>query len=315
MEFYETETDELGWNVDNWFGPTTECLMALCRSAGFARVEHMNTRHHHATVLCHRKWEPEPAAPTCAPPVLSAALHTRNYGVNFRAGKEEYVTFWFSSPLENLDRRDLRPKISGFGAPALSLNQGMPGQYGFGAPEILSREETLQRLPTIRQNGLRGGVIYYDGQFDDARLLINMVTTAAEQGATLVNYCRVRGLTKAGDGFVSGVVATDEESGEEFTATARIVVNATGPFTDSVRRLADPTAQAMIAHRPDRIPAQPLQRMSEFALYRNFPAKRYKWRIVDLFHPLTPSRTPNRPLGTYSILQHPSHERSTRLYS
>ena len=62
--------------------------------------------------------------------------------------------------------------------------------------EILSREETLRRLPTIKTEGLRGGVVYYDGQFDDARLLINLVATAAEQGATLLNYAPVTGLTK-----------------------------------------------------------------------------------------------------------------------
>jgi tRNA (mo5U34)-methyltransferase len=66
MEFYET--DELGGNVDNWFGPTVDCLMALCRSAGFARVDYINTWHRHARVLCHRKWEAEPATPTCPPP-------------------------------------------------------------------------------------------------------------------------------------------------------------------------------------------------------------------------------------------------------
>ena len=59
----------------------------------------------------------------------------------------------------------------------------LAGRYGFGASEILSREETLERLPTIKTEGLRGGVVYYDGQFDDARLLVNLVATAAEQGA------------------------------------------------------------------------------------------------------------------------------------
>src|SRR6185436_9547589 len=58
----------------------------------------------------------------------------------------------------------------------------LAGRYGFGASEILSREETLERLPTIKTEGLRGGVVYYDGQFDDARLLVNLVVTAAEQG-------------------------------------------------------------------------------------------------------------------------------------
>ncbi len=78
----------------------------------------------------------------------------------------------------------------------LKIYNILSGKYGFGPSQILSRDETLQRLPTINREGLRGGVVYYDGQFDDARLLINMVATAAEQGAALINYCRVTGLTK-----------------------------------------------------------------------------------------------------------------------
>jgi glycerol-3-phosphate dehydrogenase len=85
----------------------------------------------------------------------------------------------------------------------LKIYNILSGKYGFGASKILSREETLHRLPTINPDGLRGGVVYYGGQFDDARLLISMVATAAGQGATLVNYCRVIGLTKGNDGFVN----------------------------------------------------------------------------------------------------------------
>jgi glycerol-3-phosphate dehydrogenase len=129
----------------------------------------------------------------------------------------------------------------------LKIYNILSGKYGFGPSKVLSREETLRRLPTINPDGLRGGVVYYDGQFDDARLLINMVATAAEKGATLVNYCRVTGLTMGEDGFVNGVVARDEESGREFTATGKVVVNATGPFTDDVRKLADPSVPAMIS--------------------------------------------------------------------
>jgi glycerol-3-phosphate dehydrogenase len=129
----------------------------------------------------------------------------------------------------------------------LKIYNILSGKYGFGGSKILSREETLERLPTINPDGLRGGVIYYDGQFDDARLLIHMVATAAEQGAVLLNYCRVTGLTKGADGFVNGVTARDEERGGEFTATAKVVVNATGPFTDAVRKLADPSVQDMIS--------------------------------------------------------------------
>ncbi len=69
----------------------------------------------------------------------------------------------------------------------------LAGKYGFGSSRILSKEETLERLPTLKTEGLRGGVIYFDGQFDDSRLLINMVTTAYEKGATLLNYVEVTG--------------------------------------------------------------------------------------------------------------------------
>ena len=129
----------------------------------------------------------------------------------------------------------------------LKLYQGLSGKYGFGASQRLSKEETLQRLPNIKPDGLRGGVIYYDGQFDDSRLLINLVATAVEQGATLLNYAPVTGLMKDADGLVDGVSARDLESGRDFTARAKVIINATGPFTDSVRHLAEPEARPMIA--------------------------------------------------------------------
>src|SRR5260370_1171344 len=75
----------------------------------------------------------------------------------------------------------------GFG---LKLYDMLAEKYGFGRSRILSKEETLERLPTIRTDGLRGGVIYFDGQFDDSRLLINLVTTAFEHGAVLLNYAK-----------------------------------------------------------------------------------------------------------------------------
>jgi glycerol-3-phosphate dehydrogenase len=123
----------------------------------------------------------------------------------------------------------------------------LSGKYGFGASEILTKEETLARLPTIRTEGLRGGVVYYDGQFDDARLLIDMAETAAEQGAGLLNYAPVEALTRDGHGFVNGVVAHDVESGREVKALARVVINAGGPFCDAVRHLADPALPPLVA--------------------------------------------------------------------
>src|SRR5262249_48753971 len=121
------------------------------------------------------------------------------------------------------------------------------GKYGFGASRILSKEETLERLPTINTSGLRGGVIYFDGQFDDARLLIHLVVTAFEHGAVLLNYVELTGGRKDAGGFVNGVHARDIEPGEEFQVNAKVVINASGPFSDQIRRLADPAAEAMIA--------------------------------------------------------------------
>ncbi len=128
----------------------------------------------------------------------------------------------------------------------LKLYQLLAGKYGFGASRILSREETLEHLPTLKTEGLRGGAVYYDGQFDDARLLIHMVATAFEQGATLLNYVEVTGLTKDTQGFVNGVRARDVETGNEFSASAKVVVNATGAFSDLLRQKAEPDAAPMI---------------------------------------------------------------------
>src|SRR3974390_2844866 len=91
----------------------------------------------------------------------------------------------------------------------------LAGKYGFGRSVLLSREEVLSRIPTLQQEGLRGGVLYHDGQFDDSRLLINLVQTAAEHGACLVNYARVARLLKDTEGMVIGLAFQDIESGEE----------------------------------------------------------------------------------------------------
>ena len=129
----------------------------------------------------------------------------------------------------------------------LKLYQVLAGKYGFGKSRLLSREETLEHLPTLKTQGLRGGAIYYDGQFDDARLLIHMVFTAFEHGATLLNYVQVTGVTKDSQDFVDGIVARDIESGEEFQAKARVVINATAAFADALRRTADASISPMIA--------------------------------------------------------------------
>ncbi len=132
----------------------------------------------------------------------------------------------------------------GFG---LKVYNMLSGRYRFGPTSRLSREEILKRLPNIKTEGLKGGVVYYDGQFDDTRLLINLVATAADQGAVLLNYVEVTGLRRDHDGFICGVIACDRENSQEYNIEAKVVINATGAFCDGVRRMADPVAANLIA--------------------------------------------------------------------
>ena len=142
------------------------------------------------------------------------------------------------------------PNYSWWEAPfygiGLKLYDLLAGKYGFGASKLLTKEETLERLPALEPEELRGGVIYFDGQFDDARLLIHLAMTAADHGATLVNYCPAIGLLRDAEGYINGVTARDSETGETMTIPARIVVNATGVFTDSIRRMADSAAEQLV---------------------------------------------------------------------
>ncbi len=122
----------------------------------------------------------------------------------------------------------------------------LAGKLGLGPSKNLSREETLEKIPTLEPKGLRGGVIYYDGQFDDSRLAINLAQTAVDQGAVAINYMRVTGLLKSGN-MIIGVKARDEESGKEYKINGRVVINATGVFTDEVLRMDNPSAAKIIS--------------------------------------------------------------------
>jgi glycerol-3-phosphate dehydrogenase len=121
----------------------------------------------------------------------------------------------------------------------------LAGKLGLGPSKWLSREETLERIPTLEPEGLRGGVIYYDGQFDDARLAVNLAQTAVEHGAVVLNYMRVTDFIKSGD-MIQGVVAVDEESGRLWEINGRAVVNATGVFADELIMRDNPEARRLI---------------------------------------------------------------------
>ncbi|MCF8372026.1 MAG: glycerol-3-phosphate dehydrogenase/oxidase [Bacteroidales bacterium] len=120
----------------------------------------------------------------------------------------------------------------------LKIYDMMAGKEGFGPSKILSKEETLELIPTIETEGLKGGVIYHDGQFDDARLLINLMQTATEQGATMLNYVKALSLIHENN-ILTGILAEDQETGEKHSIRAKVIINATGVFADSIRKMDD----------------------------------------------------------------------------
>ncbi len=122
----------------------------------------------------------------------------------------------------------------------------LAGKLGLSPSRHLSKEATIEKIPTIETEKLVGGVIYHDGQFDDARLAVNLAQTADELGANMVNYAKCTGLVKENDS-VSGVKIHDLESGQEFTVAAKSVINATGVFVDGIRQMDDPKASKIIA--------------------------------------------------------------------
>jgi glycerol-3-phosphate dehydrogenase len=119
----------------------------------------------------------------------------------------------------------------------------MAGKLGLGPSESISKEETIAAIPNIRQEGLRGGVIYHDGQFDDARLAISLAQTAHKNNGTLLNYFRVDRLTKNADGLINGLSATDTLTGQPHVIRAKSVVNATGVFVDDILKTDNPDAK------------------------------------------------------------------------
>lgn len=119
------------------------------------------------------------------------------------------------------------------------------GGYGIGRTSSLSREETMSRLPGVKAEGLMGGVQFYDGQFDDARLAVALMRTAHDQGALTLNYMPVTGIEYRG-GWIQSVTATDKETGEEFRIRTKMVFNAAGAWVDPIRRMVDPEASTLV---------------------------------------------------------------------
>ncbi len=114
----------------------------------------------------------------------------------------------------------------------------LSGKLSLGKTSLLSPQKTLEQLPGLSRIKLCGGILYYDGQFDDSRLAINLAQTATEQGATVINYCGVNGFLKTG-GKITGVKAIDEIGNQSFEIQASAIINATGVFADEVLQMAE----------------------------------------------------------------------------
>src|SRR3954454_22853173 len=135
------------------------------------------------------------------------------------------------------------PTYSYFGLPfygiGLTLYDLLAQREGIGRSRLLSRNRVKEALPTLEPKGLKGGILYYDGQFDDARYAITLFRTLIDLGGAALNYVRATGLVEH-NGVVRGVQAQDVESGAAFEIQAKAVVNATGVFVDQLRKADEP---------------------------------------------------------------------------
>ncbi len=141
------------------------------------------------------------------------------------------------------------PAYSGWHIPyygiGLTFYDLLAGRESLGRSRILSSGEVREALPTIRGKGLKGGILYYDGQFDDARFAIALLRTLLDLGGAALNYAPVTRLLKR-NGLVSGVIAEDSETGAQIECDAKIVINATGVFSDALRRMDDPQTPPIV---------------------------------------------------------------------
>lgn len=126
----------------------------------------------------------------------------------------------------------------------LKLYDLLARKESFGDSIFLSKEETIQHLPTIEQKNLQGGVLYHDGQFDDTRLLISMMRTAENEGATLLNYTKLVEINKT-KGKITGATLVDEK-GQKLRVTTKVIINATGVYADTIRKKDTDTAPTLM---------------------------------------------------------------------
>ncbi len=128
----------------------------------------------------------------------------------------------------------------------LKIYDALSGKLGLGNTNIVSAKKALEYLPEIERKNLCGAVIYTDGQFDDARLAINLAQTAVENGATVLNYMSVTGLIKE-DNKITGVVGKDTFSENTYQLKAKVVINATGVFVDDIMNMDNNDGEKIVS--------------------------------------------------------------------
>jgi glycerol-3-phosphate dehydrogenase len=128
----------------------------------------------------------------------------------------------------------------------LKIYDWLAGKAQLKPSRFVTRAEAQKRFPMLKRSGLKGGVLYYDGQFDDARMNLAIALSAAEKGAAAANHVEVTALEKR-DGKLAGAVLHDWLSGESWELGAKVIVNATGPFADHVRRMDEPETPPMLS--------------------------------------------------------------------
>jgi tRNA (mo5U34)-methyltransferase len=200
LEFYETT--ELGGQIDNWWGPNTNCLLAMCRSAGFARVRLEGVAGNRARVTCWRHWEPPDPSPSQPAPWIHAAINNRTNDIYFHHGKDEYVCLYFKTPERGLTLDQIRVEIDGFGVPSLVLadlgrdgwqaNLRIPPWLDAGPHEVRVRtlhsassdgyriEKRMKQEPALRAGKRRVGELPPESATEPAPVLTTLENSVTE---------------------------------------------------------------------------------------------------------------------------------------
>ncbi|NND63298.1 MAG: glycerol-3-phosphate dehydrogenase/oxidase [Flavobacteriaceae bacterium] len=151
------------------------------------------------------------------------------------------------------------PSYNWWGGPyyafGLKLYDFLSKKLSLGPSRLVKKKSVIQMLPTLKTDNLFGGVSYFDGQFDDARLALNLAQTAEQHGATVLNYMKVLKLNKTDNNDISGVIVEDQETGNQFSVNGKVIINATGIFTDKILKMYNPK------HKKTVVPSQGIHLM------------------------------------------------------